>query len=163
MAEITRLFAEMGIAALSYLKSGNFVLRGSEAALSEEKIAEELRRALALSTTVFLRTPNEYQELIAASPYRVLATDAPQRTMITFFHRAPSAEARALLAEMLAASEYAYVGTRELYSYIPEEVGARTFSNSRLEKVIGTAVTTRGWNTIMQIKRMADMFFRDLS
>lgn len=142
--------------AIPYIQSGNFLLQGDDNILQEEKLQRLMQDQLYIDTVVFLRTPQEYADIIATAPYAKIKPFVPRRAMLTLLQHPPASSARETLREALGHTEYAYMTEGELYTYIPEteEYAQRAISNALIEKITATAATTRNWATIQKMAQL---------
>ncbi len=139
----------------TYIQSGNAVFTGGDSGPPkpgrvEERIAAELQ----MNIRVIIRSQVELADVVDRNPFP--ATGEDSRTLhVTFLADEPSAEAvHGLAGESYAPDQFAIVG-REVYLRCPEGYGRSKLGNAFWERRLGVAATTRNWNTVNTLLRMA--------
>ena len=142
MARLRELCEQAGFQQVrSYIQSGNLVLRSQ---LPEAKVQASLEALLEMEMGkpygVFLRTPQELNDVLQANPY--------PEAQVVFLHQAPP---QAWLEEVHAPDgEEVTLGTKEVYIYYPNGMGRSKFKLPGLK--LGTG---RNLNTLKQLAKMA--------
>lgn len=140
MARLRELCEEAGFERVqSYIQSGNLVLQSS---LTESKVQAELEtlleKELGKPYRVFVRTPQELQQVLQANPY--------EDCQVVFFDEKP------VLGKVVAPDgEELTSGKREVYVHYPHGMG-----KSRLKAPGLKDGTGRNLNTLRKLLEMAD-------
>ncbi|MBX3170240.1 MAG: DUF1697 domain-containing protein [Candidatus Eremiobacteraeota bacterium] len=143
MARLRQLCEEAGFASVrSYIQSGNLVLQSS---LSEAQVKADLEKLLEKEMgkpySVFVRTPQELEEVLARNPY--------EDCQVVFFDQSPT---KSLLEKVVAPDgEELSLGEREVYVYYPNGLG-----KSRLKAPGLKDGTARNLNTLRKLLEMAE-------
>ncbi|HRH93475.1 MAG TPA: DUF1697 domain-containing protein [Candidatus Peribacteria bacterium] len=160
MDDLKKIFAKLGcLDVRTLINSGNVVFRHapkSEAAL-RTLIETTLEKALGFDVTTVLRTKAELEALVKLDPFKDVTMDADTRIYVTFLADEPSAAAWKDLMELAVdgAQEFTKKG-RELFTVYRVKIEAKQpFSNTQVEKVLGTRATTRGWPTVLKVLALA--------
>ena len=140
MARLRELCEEAGFQAVrSYIQSGNLVLQSP---LSESKVKAELEKLLEKELgkpyAVFVRTPQEVQQVLKANPY--------EDCQVVFFDHKPK------LGEVVAPDgEELSSGKREVYVHYPHGMGKSKLKAPGLKEGTG-----RNLNTLRKLLEMAE-------
>jgi len=158
MPALRKAFEAMGFKNVrTVLASGNVVFEptGKKAEDFEAAIARGLAGAFGFPVPVLLRSMRELAALVAADPFKGLASGADTKLYVTFLPRdRPGASGARLPAPPKGAR---IVGVRpgEICSAVTLSGGAGTPElMAFLEKSLGKDVTTRNWQTV---KRLAGL------
>ncbi|MEN3613339.1 DUF1697 domain-containing protein [Plantactinospora sp. ZYX-F-223] len=159
MADLRRIVTDLGHDDVkTYLQSGNVVFGAGNGA-DPERLAGDLRRALAdqltIDVAVMVRSGPELAELTAGNPYAPAQPDEV-KLLVAFLAQPPEADRVAELSVPGAeAAGFAFAGTgRDLYLHYPDGYGRSRFSNAYLEKRLGVASTTRNWKTVKALAEL---------
>lgn len=154
-AELRAVIEGMGFTDVkTLLASGNVVFTAPDTnpKALEAQIHDALATATGLKSEIFVRTPEDMAQVVAANPFPDAATDRPSFLVVTF-HRKPvdTAAVDALMATH-DGPERARAISRELYIDFPEGQG-RSILHAPLGKATRDPVTTaRNWNTVLKIR-----------
>jgi uncharacterized protein (DUF1697 family) len=135
------------IDAKTYLQSGNVVFRSSLAAAALTKQLED-----ELQVKVLLRTPKELEALIDANPFEGAEGN---RLNVVFLGGPLSPEAKRILENARAGGERIHHARREIYIHFPNGMGRSKLGEMLTEKKLGVVPTTRNWNTVTALLRLA--------
>lgn len=148
-------FADIGMHEVaSYIQSGNFVLRGRPQLMDERALEAEMYARLQIRTVAFLRTVEQYRQIVSRCPYSEMAAEHPRKLLVTFFGRPIRADEIASLQEQMADAARLHLAGTELYTYMLPEQEQGSFSNNALEKILQTPATTRNWLTIRNMEQL---------
>jgi uncharacterized protein (DUF1697 family) len=158
MPELKALYESLGLAGVAtYVQSGNVVFDSdaTDAAQVAQMIETGINRALGLSVQVLIRDAGRFRQIIAANPFLTRRNEDPTKLHVTFLAATPSTEAiTALGSTRDHAGEFIPAG-REIYLFCPNGYGKTKFSNTFFEKKLDMAATTRNWNTVTALYRLA--------
>jgi uncharacterized protein (DUF1697 family) len=154
MAELRALFFDLGFDDVrSYIQSGNVVFRSSATgAPAAAAIEERLAETAGLDTVVILRTRAQLDKVVAGNPL-VKGRDV-SKLHVTFLARRPVAATPTADDGLYLPDRFRVVGN-EVYVYCPNGYGRTKLNNTFFEKSLGISATTRNWNTVNALARMA--------
>ena len=147
MSDLRAMLEDLGFENVrTVLQSGNLVFRGgriAEAAL-EDLLEKEAARRLGVTTEFVVRTPDEWDAVIARNPFPEEAVRDPGHLLVMFCKQAPgeALTIRGVKREVVRAHG------REIYIVYPDGVG-----ESRLK--LNARGTARNWNTIRKLAALA--------
>ena len=147
MAELVQHFASAGFKDVkTLLQSGNVVFDG------RGKAPLQLERALEsnVGTDVFVRTPAEWEEVVAANPFRAEAKGDPGRLLVMFLKSEPEAD-----FEWPGPERMKRIG-RQIYIVYPTGAGTSKLTGALIERKLSTRGTARNWNTVMKIAALLE-------
>jgi uncharacterized protein (DUF1697 family) len=154
MDALSAALAGMGLEGVTtLLQSGNFVFRGDErdATRWERDLASRLAQDLRITTEVFVRTSDEWREIIARNPFPTQAVEAPNRLLAVALKTAPSAEKWRALDAAIRGPEHVRGDGRTAYIDYPEGVGRSRLTPALIERTLETRGTARNWNTVLRL------------
>lgn len=147
---------ELGfIGVRTYLQSGNVVFSCRlGAATAAKQLKERIDGQTRLPVPVVVRTVREMAAIVAENPFlRRKGIDA-SKLHVTFLERSPAKPETAKLDKLAGTRDEYRLAKDEVYLHCPVNYGQTKLSNTAIEKVLGPA-TTRNWNTVTTLCRMA--------
>jgi uncharacterized protein (DUF1697 family) len=152
MPALRDLFADLGAEAVeTYVQSGNVVFDGR---LDPGAIEARIKRDLGLEIVVLVRTAAELKRVVEKNPFAKRVKD-PKQLHVTFLAEKPAAaRVKELDPERSPGDEFAVVG-REVYLHTPKGYGVSKLSNAWFEQKLGVAGTSRNWNTVSTLAKLA--------
>jgi uncharacterized protein (DUF1697 family) len=126
------VFESLGFANVqTVISSGNVIFdaKSKDAPLLESKIEEALLMQLKIRSTVFIRSKEELEKLIAKDPFKGADHSRTSYLVVTFMKKKP----------------------REIFNILNVDTGTTPDFMQDIEKKFGKEVTTRTWKTIMRI------------
>ena len=158
MAELTKLYEGLQLTAVkTYVQSGNVIFDSKEqdAAKLAAAIEAQIEQTFRFQVTVFIRRPANFQSLIAASPFLGDRHEDPAKLHVTFLYRpVPESELSQLVRPASETDEFV-AGQNEIYLFCPNGYGRTKLSNPFFEKKLHVPATTRNWNTVLTLYKMA--------
>lgn len=157
MAELRLLATDLGwVDVQSYIQSGNLVFG---AAAKPSKLAADLEAAIErhydLSVPVIIRKARDWSSYLATNPFPEASKSEPNLVMLALAKDPPKDGA----AEELQARATQGEGIRQvgsvLWIHYTRGVGRSKLSPGLLDRVVGSAVTTRNWSTVYELAKMA--------
>ncbi len=154
MANLRALYETLGFANVqTYVQSGNVIFT-SEAADQPGELAMRIQSGInaryGFEVPVFIYTPADFARILAANPF-------PQadraRLMVTFL-AGPLPLPETLSIPASGRDEYVF-GEQEIYIHCPDGFGNSKLSNNLWEQKLKRTATTRNWNTVSALYRMA--------
>lgn len=158
MADLRELLTKLGFADVrSLLQSGNLVFRGKARAGSrlESLLETEAEKRLALQTDFFVRTADEWKEVIAHNPFREQAERDPSHLVAFFLKDMADAKDVEALQAAIKGPEIVRARGREAYIVYPNGIGRSRLTSTKIEKKLGTRATGRNWNTVLKLGALA--------
>jgi uncharacterized protein (DUF1697 family) len=140
----------------TYLQSGNVVFSSRRAATGAlaRSIETALQERAGVEARILLRTTAELRNVVAGNPFK--GERDPSRLMVAFLDGELTKEAKAALQKAAADDEELHFAVREVYIYFPEGAGNSKLMGAMTEKKLGVAATTRNWNTVTALLRLAE-------
>jgi uncharacterized protein (DUF1697 family) len=141
------------------LQSGNVVFRGRTQSPRklEAALVDAIAGATGVRTPTFVRTRDQWREMIAANPFVAEATRTPQRLLVFVLAAAPASGAAAALQQAVKGPERVAVAGLHLFALFPEGVGRSKLTSAVIERALGTVATGRNWNTVSKLAALADV------
>jgi len=158
MADLKALHIALGhVDPVTYIVSGNVVFQSDKpaAALSRE-IEERIASDIGHRVRVLVRSREEMARVVKANPFLPGADTG--RLYVTFLADRPSTDALKQVEapiEGVDPTEFRVIG-REVYLHLPRGYGETKIGNAFWERRLGTAATTRNWNTVTRLLSLAD-------
>ena len=157
MSDLKELLGRLGFAEpRTLLQSGNAVFQGAKRSTTAlEKLLEaETERRLRVKTEYFVRTPEEWERIIAGNPFAESARDDPSHLLVMPLKAQPSAEGVRALREAITGSEVVEVVGPAAYLVYPDGIGRSRLTSSLIERKLGTSGTARNWNTVLKLRAL---------
>lgn len=158
MADLRGMLAELGLHDVrTLLQSGNVVFRTNDQGgrALEERIEGGLSKKFGLTTEVFVRTAKEWQAMIEENPFPTEAEKDPGHLLVTALRAPPPAASWEALLAAIRGRERIQGNGRHAYIVYPDGVGRSNLTATLIEGKLGTRATSRNWNTVRKIDRLA--------
>jgi len=158
MADLRAMLADLGFGEpRTLLQSGNAVFRSDKLTGADlERLLEmETEKRLGLKTDFFVRTPEEWKEVLASNPFPEEAKSDPSHLVVMFLNRAPDAADVAALQAAIKGREVVRAAGRQAYLVYPDGIGESKLTISVIEKKLGSRGTGRNWNTVLKLGALA--------
>lgn len=131
------------------LQSGNVVLRHAGSPADVSSAAEgALKRELGLGARVVGRS---HAELVKIAADRTFDGTDGNRRFVTFFEGLPKRAGLQQLEALAADGERLHLSGHELHMALAAGIGTSRLQLTVIEKALGTAGTTRNWNTLLKL------------
>jgi uncharacterized protein (DUF1697 family) len=156
MGRLRALLADMGYTDVrTYLQSGNAVFSskatpGKAAAHTEEAIAKEF----GFSCRVIVRTAAQLADVMAADPLLDLLGN-PSRHFVGFLDGSPGRDGVNLLTQDEYGTDQLRIVNEHVYLWCPNGISKSPFAKLNFDRILGTAMTMRNWNTITKLAELA--------
>jgi uncharacterized protein (DUF1697 family) len=154
MAGLRECLTDLGCSDVqTVLQSGNVVFRSdrrSGAAL-EQWLEEAVAAHLGVRTDIIARSPDEWQSLIAANPFREEAKRDPAHLVAMCFKAKPTASSIDALRSAISGPERLHAAGRELYIVYPNGQGQSRLTTAIIDTRLGQRGTARNWNTVLKL------------
>ena len=155
MSELAELYESLGFTEVrTYVQSGNVVFSyatGDPASLAR-RIEIRLKARMNLDVTVLVRTPGELGRLVDRNPF---TNKEQSRLYVTFLSKKPDHIPTEKIDAARGQGEEFHIFEREVSLFLPYGSGRTKLSNSFFEKTLDVRATTRNWNTVTTLLKMA--------
>lgn len=141
----------------TYIQSGNVIFKAaklSPATLSK-KIEERIVSDFGFSVEVISRTRDEMNKIIQSNSFLKERGIDSSKLHVAFLWDAPTAAAVKKLEGLTIPPDRACCSGKEIYLYFPNGVSASSLWKHPLDRVLSVFTTTRNWNTVNQIYKLA--------
>jgi uncharacterized protein (DUF1697 family) len=140
----------------SYIQSGNLVLSSDDGAPAVEAAVEKIvLDQFGFSAEAIARTAKQWSAYAAGSPFPDVVAKRPQHLQLCLSKRAPKADAADRLMERATLGERVVLAGDALWVDFAGGVGESKLLPMVLDKLVGSTVTARGWNTVRKLHEMA--------
>jgi uncharacterized protein (DUF1697 family) len=156
MSELRSLCADLGwLDVHTYIQSGNLVFH---AAAASDQLETELERAIerqfSLSIPVVVRAARVWPAYIADNPYPKASESEPNLVMLALSKKPPKPGAVEQLLERALCGERIVPCGDALWFHFAGGVANSKLSPALLDRLAGSAVTTRNWRTVLKIHEL---------
>jgi uncharacterized protein (DUF1697 family) len=121
----------------------------------ERLLQAESAARLRLQTDFFVRTAQEWRDVIAGNPFREAAERDPGHLVVMFLKDAPAARDVKALQAAIAGPEVVRARGRQAYITYPAGIGRSRLTTALIESKLGTRGTGRNWNTVLKLMALA--------
>ena len=141
----------------TYIQSGNVVFKSGRASAAGlgKRIERQLLSDFGFSVSVILRTEEEIGKLIRNNPLLKDRDIDSSKLHVAFLADAPAPAAVKQLEALTVPPDRACCLGKELCLYFPNGVSGSSLWKHPLDRVLSVTTTTRNWNTVNQVYRMA--------
>lgn len=139
------------------LQSGNVVV-GTNASRSAlvDIVETTIETAFGFSSTVIVRSAEEMASITSRPHFTEEQLADGRFAHIGFCREAPSSDSFARLREAHDGPEEITLDGTEVYIFYPDGSGRSKLTNTAIERVLETPVTSRNWNTVGKIVALMD-------
>jgi len=158
MADLREMLVKMGFADVrSLLQSGNLAFRGKARASAplERLLEEETKKRLGLETVFFVRTAEEWKQVIAVNPFPEEAERDPGHLVAFLLKGTAEAKHVKALQAAIKGREIVRGEGRQAYIFYPDGIGRSRLTATLIERKLGTRATGRNWNTVLKLGAVA--------
>lgn len=154
MADLKKIVQSLGGEQITTVaNSGNVVFTQSDSADQEilrQVIEDAVSNHIGMPIPLLIRSRDEMQQTVSANPF-------PNVTDPKCLHVEFLLEARpdALSGIEFGEDHLALMG-REIYLHLPNKMTGHTFDGRTLNQQLGTHHTSRSWNTVMKLAKIAE-------
>jgi uncharacterized protein (DUF1697 family) len=158
MESLRGIYIDLGLEHVrTYVQSGNVIFesRDEQRLGLVSRIEAQIQQTCGYATEVFIRQAEELQRILASNPFLIQRNEDPSKLHVTFFYRSPSiTQLNQLTTPGDTTDEFASA-EMAVYLFCPNGYGKTKLSNSFFQRKLGTPVTTRNWNTVIALYKMA--------
>ncbi len=158
MADFRELLIELGLRnPKTLLQSGNFVFESSGIAADlEKRIREGTVERFGVKTDFYVRSQDEWQEIISQNPYPDFAQEDPSHLLLYAFTESPSAEKAQAVHNVYSGPESFEIVGDYVYCTFPQGIGPSKLSALKEWKAFTVKGTGRNWNTVQKLKALLE-------
>lgn len=141
----------------TYVQSGNVVFESREQDPSRlvKLIEAQIEQRCGYHTEVFIRRAEQFQQIVNSNPFLKDRREDPSKLHVSFFYQPPSETALSKLKPPAGILDELAAGEMAVYLFCPNGYGKSKLDNSFFERKLGMPVTSRNWNTVNALHRMA--------
>lgn len=146
MAALAEACAAAGLEEVRTIgNTGNIVCRSRRGGSAVRQLMQQAVASFGLDNEVFVRTPAEMAEVVAANPFPEVAAERPAELGVCSFHLAPDWDP--ILQGRDGPEGLAVVGAHLIVAY---PAGIST-TKLRIEKQLGATMTQRNWTVYARL------------
>ncbi|MEM5774548.1 MAG: DUF1697 domain-containing protein [Anaerolineaceae bacterium] len=158
MADLRALYEDLGFHDVTtYVQSGNVVFSADEVDLPAlaRGIEQKMQAVWGFLVPVLMRTVDDFSRILTGNPFLSRPEVDPSKLHVTFL-TAPAEESRlgGVASPNVDGDEFAICG-QEIFVYCPNGYGRTRLNNNFFEKKLALPATTRNWNTVRELHRLA--------
>ena len=158
MADLRALYQGLSFQNVTtYVQSGNEVFSADEGDSSRlaQQIEQQMQSVWGFSVPVLLRGAEDFSRILNTNPFLQRSDTDLSKLHVTFL-TAPVDETRlqGIPSPNADGDEFA-AGGQEIFVYCPGGYGRTRLNNNFFEKKLAQPVTTRNWNTVTEMHRLA--------
>ncbi len=158
MEKLRGSFEDLGFREVkTYIQSGNVIFQAaklSPATLSK-KIEERIVSDFGFAVDVISRTRDEMDKVIKGNSFLKESGIDPSKLHVAFLSDVPTAVAVKKLQGLTIPPDRARCSDKEIYLYFPNGHSGSSLWKHPLDRVLSVLTTTRNWNTVNQVLKMA--------
>ncbi len=158
MDALRELYGELKFTSIeTYIQSGNVVFQSKSSDGQEiaRLISKKLQLKFSATIPVLVLEPNELKIIAKHNPF--IKRKADTRFLhVTFLSEVPGKEYLGAIQESLYGPDEFYVSGKAVYLFCPAGYGKTKLNNTFFEKKLKVTATTRNWNTVMELLKMAE-------
>jgi len=158
METLHRIYEESGFTKIrSYIQSGNVVFNTLEqdTSLLMKRIEAHIKQTCGYPVLVFIRQTYELQRILAGNPFLNDRVVDLSKLHVTFLYQSPPETAWSKLVTPSDIPDEFARGDLAIYLYCPNGYGKTKLPNSFFERKLVVPVTTRNWNTVNALYKIA--------
>jgi uncharacterized protein (DUF1697 family) len=157
MAELRTLAEELGWEHVAtYIQSGNLVFSAAAtAADAEDSLERAIERHFGFAVPVIVRSAETWSGYAAGSPFGDAETERAKLLHLGLSKRPPKAGAVDGLLKYCTSGERVELRGDALWIDFPTGVARSKLTPTVVDRLIGSPVTMRNWNTVQELARMS--------
>lgn len=140
----------------THLQSGNAVFAHEERdpRLLEDALRQALADELGLDITCMVRTAADLARVVAANPFDMTGVNGSRFLVVFLAGPVPQDRLAALDLPAFAPDELR-AGEREIYAHFPDSIRDSKLAARLTDRGLGTAATSRNWNTVTKLLELS--------
>jgi uncharacterized protein (DUF1697 family) len=141
----------------TYLQSGNVVFEstGFTPSILVQQIEDQIDKTCGFHVPVFILQTDELHDVLTGNPYIKDRNVSPAVLHVTFLYQPPSDQDWDNLKTPSDIADEFSLGKSVIYLYCPNGYGKTKLSTGFFERKLGILVTTRNWNTVNALYKLA--------
>ena len=152
MPELAKLCAKLGWKDVrTYIQSGNVVF-DAPAKDAEEKLEGAIHARFGFDIPVIVRSASRWERYAKAHPFGAVES---KFVLLALSKRPPLADCAATLTERAQAGEVIQRDGDAVWIHFASGVGRSKLSPAVLDRLVGSTVTARNWNTVQKLAELA--------
>lgn len=161
MAELRALGEELGWSDVrTYIQSGNLVFAADRSGKDVERRLEDeleagLTKRFAWSVPVIVRSASRWNGYVRGNPFPAVAAAKPNQVMLGLSKSPPLSDATIALRERARDGEQIALVGDALWIHFPAGIARSKLAQALLDRVVGSPVTMRNWNTVQELGEMS--------
>jgi uncharacterized protein (DUF1697 family) len=158
METLREIFEGFGFTNIrTYVQSGNVVFESpvQEPSLLTESLETRIEQTCGFHVEVFIRQAQELKRILVGNPFLNDRHEDPSKLHVTFLYRTPPKTAWTQLIPPSDTLDEFASAELAIYLFCPNGYGKTKLSNSFFERKLGMPLTTRNWNTVNALYKMA--------
>jgi len=157
MDQLSQACREAGFADVeTYIQSGNLVFSSDDAAAGVEAAIEKVvQDRFGFFAETIARTAKQWSAYAAGSPFPEVEAERPGNLHLCLAKRAPNADAADRLMERATLGERVVLDGDALWVDFLGGAGHSKLLPAVFDKLVGSTVTARNWNTVLKLQAMA--------
>jgi uncharacterized protein (DUF1697 family) len=158
METLREIYEDLGFKHVqTYVQSGNVVFQSLEGEPRKvnQTIEGGIAQACGYAVEVFVRQPEYFHRIIMGNPFLDHRHEDPTKLHVTFLYQPVSETAWGGLSLPGNTSDEFARGEMAAYLFCPNGYGKTKLSTSFFERKLGVPVTTRNWNTVNALYKLA--------
>jgi len=158
MDELKRVYEDLELVNVeTYLESGNVIFDSpaAEDATLSTALEMQIQKAFGRPLAVFILEPGDLQRILDENPFPGEGKSDPAALHVTFLPYPVSRQQWSLLEGAGSGADEFRPGEAEVYLFCPAGYGQTRLSNAFFEEKLNLPVTTRDWNTVQALARLA--------
>jgi len=152
MADFRGLLHDLGYGSpRTLLQSGNAIFEATKAQAA--KAGPRIEAALkshGVTSKVLIRTGDQVREAIDADPFTTISTDE-SRHFLGFLADKPTKDAESAVHALDDGNDRIRIIGTHVYLWMPEGLMESTLTKAKWERLLGTEVTARNFNTVTKL------------
>jgi uncharacterized protein (DUF1697 family) len=158
MADLKALYESLGFRQVTtYVQSGNVVFDGesTDRTGAAARVEAGIREKFGFDLPVFMRQAADFQRIVDGNRFITEMNADPGRLHVTFLYRAPDPALLEGLKAPAGETDEFIPGQDEILLHCPNGYGRTKLSNQFFENRLNVPATTRNWNTVLALLRLA--------
>jgi uncharacterized protein (DUF1697 family) len=141
----------------TYVQSGNVIFETTEQDQSElAKLVEvRIEQTCGYPVAIFIRRTEDIQRILVRNPFLNDRREDPSKLHVTFLYQPPLDGSWNKLTTPSGTTDEFVPGEMAFYLFCPNGYGKTRLSNNFFERKLGMPVTTRNWNTVNALYKLA--------
>ncbi|MBS1550857.1 MAG: DUF1697 domain-containing protein [Bacteroidetes bacterium] len=160
MDALKKMYADIGFSGVqTYIQSGNVIFRfkDTKTELLENMIHIGLKKTFGFEVPVIVRELTEFKKVLDKNPFlKNKRAEDTSKLHVTFLSSEPEKENSEKIKKGEYGSDEFFISGNTIYLFIPDKYGNTKLSNTFFENKLKVSATTRNWNTVNEIVRLAE-------